>query len=227
MEILRHNELDYIIRYPGDFSADKKYPLVIFLHGAGTRGRNIDILCNNSFFNESSRFLADAITAAPQCYAETWFDIFEQLQNFIEAMIAPEYVDKGRVYLIGNSMGGYGTWQMAMSRPELLAAIVPICGGGMYWDAYRLKDMAVWAFHGNADRVVAWEESKKMVDAVLHHGGNAKLTIFEGMGHDYWTATYRTEEMWTWLLGQTNSRFTAETDVTVSPSPFDDTKKFG
>ncbi|MBQ9113227.1 MAG: prolyl oligopeptidase family serine peptidase [Clostridia bacterium] len=227
MEIARYKELDYVLRYPTDFSDKNKYPLVIFLHGAGTRGRNPDVLRNNSFFKETTELLSGALSVAPQCYAESWFDIFEQLQDFIEAMIAPGYVDKSRVYLIGNSMGGYGTWQMGISRPELFAAIVPICGGGMYWDAHRLKKTAVWAFHGDADTTVLCEESQKMVNAIHRKGGNARLTVYEGVGHDSWTQTFRSEEMWTWLFEQTNPRFTSETPQTVSPSPFDNASKFG
>jgi hypothetical protein len=75
-------------------------------------------------------------------------------------------------------MGGYGTWHIAMSLPNYFAAIVPICGGGMYWNAARLVNVPAWAFHGEADSAVYCEESKKMVDAVNAKGGNAKLTIF-------------------------------------------------
>lgn len=88
-------------------------------------------------------------------------------------MIEQDYVDKKRVYLIGASMGAYATWQMAMTRPDIFSAIVPICGGGMCWNAARLKEMGVWAFHGVLDNIVLPEESIKMVNAVNKNGGNA------------------------------------------------------
>ncbi|MBE6546477.1 MAG: phospholipase [Ruminococcaceae bacterium] len=202
MEILKHKELDYVIRYPENFHKTERYPLLIYLHGAGGRGRNIEIIRNHGFFNHSESFCTNAVTVAPQCYADSWFDIFEQLQEFLESLIASDYIDDSRVYLMGASMGGYGTWQMAMSRPELFAAIVPICGGGMYWNAERLKSIAVWAFHGSDDSTVLCEESKKMVNKAQSKGCNAKLTIFEGVGHNAWDPTWKCEEMWHWLFDQ-------------------------
>ena len=97
-------------------------------------------------------------------------------------------------------MGGYTTWQLAMSRPEWFAAIIPICGGGMYWNAARLIHMGVWAFHGDIDGAVFTEESKKMTDAVNANGGNARLTVYENTGHDAWTRTFENKDVWAWLL---------------------------
>ena len=161
-----YKKLKYVLRKPADFKPDGKYPIIIFLHGAGGRGDDIDKIATNPFFVESERFDNNAVVFAPQCYADSWFDIFEQLQEFIEYAINSEFCDRARVYMIGASMGGYATWQMAMSHPEWFAAIVPVCGGGMYWNGGRLKNVAVWAFHGDEDPVVYCEESRKMVDAV-------------------------------------------------------------
>ena len=110
-----------------------------------------------------------------------------------------------RVYLIGNSMGGYGTWQLAMSVPELFAAIVPVCGGGMYWNAGRLQNVPVWAFHGGKDPTVFVEESQKMVDAVNRKGGNAKLTVYPEHKHDSWTDTFSNRAVYDWLLTHENA----------------------
>jgi len=109
-----------------------------------------------------------------------------------------------RVYLMGFSMGGYGTWQLAMSIPNMVAAIVPICGGGMYWNAGRLMNVPVWAFHGKEDALVYVEESEKMVRAVNKNGGKAKLTIYPECGHDSWSETYKNPEVFEWLLSKTN-----------------------
>lgn len=220
MKILRHKELDYVIRYPEGFSKEKKYPLVIYLHGAGGRGRDINVIKNHSFLKDSEVFCKDAVTVVPQCYANTWFDIFEQLQDFIFAFVRAEYVDPSRVYMLGASMGGYTTWQMAMSHPEWFAAIVPICGGGMYWNAERLIHMGVWAFHGSADATVLCEESKKMVEKINKRGGNAKLTIYEGVPHNSWTPTFQSADTWKWLFEQTNHYEKTE-------NHYDDVIKFG
>ena len=203
MEHLTYKKLDYVIRHPKNFDATKQYPLVIYLHGAGGRGSDVSKILNHVFFTESEPFCQDAVSVAPQCYANAWFDIFEQLQDFVEFVIGKEYVDPQRVYLIGASMGGYTTWQLAMSRPELFAAIVPICGGGMYWNAERLKHMGVWACHGSEDKTVLCEESQKMVNAVNKKGGCAKLTVYEGVAHNAWTPTFQNPEVWRWLFAHT------------------------
>ena len=101
-------------------------------------------------------------------------------------------------------MGGYTVWQLGMSMPEVFAAMVPICGGGMYWNAGRLANVPVWAFHGAKDPTVFVEESKKMVDAVNACGGNARLTIYPENGHDSWTDTLTNPEVFKWLLEQEN-----------------------
>lgn len=203
MEILRYKELDYSIRYPENFDKKNSYPLLFFLHGAGGRGREIQKIINHPFFTESEPYCKNAICISPQCYANSWFDIFEQLQDFIAYIIATEPIDLKRVYLMGASMGGYAAWQLAISHPEWFAALIPICGGGMYWNAERLKHMSVWAFHGSADKTVFCEESQKMVDAINKKGGHAKLTIYEGVSHNSWTPTLQNPEVWDWLFSQT------------------------
>lgn len=204
-EVKKLGEMNYVLGLPDDFDKKGKYPALIMLHGAGSRGTDVTPLINNPYFLETEVHSLEMVTFAPQCYTNTWFDIFEELQAFIEFAISEPYVDSDRIYLMGASMGGYATWQMAMSRPELFAAIVPICGGGMYWNAERLKNMGVWAFHGEVDDVVFPEESKKMVDYVNMKGGNARLTICEGVCHNSWLNAYRSREVFEWLLSHSRS----------------------
>ena len=220
MERLTYKKLGYVLRKPAAFTAGEKYPLVIYLHGAGGRGRDMEIIYTHPFFKETVDFLKDAVCVAPQCYADTWFNIFEQLQDFVEYAISWEYVDPTRVYVVGASMGGYATWQLAMSRPELFAGIVPICGGGMYWNTGRLTKMGVWAFHGDSDGCVFCEESKKMVDGVRACGGEAHLTIYKDGSHDAWTATFQNAEVWKWLLSHT-------LQYEVMKSKYDNVEQFG
>ena len=220
MERRAFEKIDYVLRMPAEFSTEKKYPLVIYLHGAGGRGRDLDIIYEHPFFSDTELWLKDAVSVAPQCYEDSWFSIFEQLQAFVEYVSAWDYVDSSRVYLVGASMGGYATWQLAMSRPELFAAIIPICGGGMYWNAGRLMHMAVWAFHGEQDITVFPEESKKMVDYVNGSGGNAKLTIYENTNHNAWTPTFQNKEVWEWLL-------THKSKYQATKSAYDNVKEFG
>lgn len=220
MEKLRYKNLDYVIRLPESFDERSRYPLVFYIHGAGGRGRDINTIYDHAFFTDTAPFLKDAVSVAPQCFSDSWFDIFEQLVDFIEYIISHPYVDKDRVYLIGASMGGYTTWQLAMSRPDLFAAIIPICGGGMYWNAARLIYMGVWAFHGDIDNVVKCEESAKMVESINQKGGDARLTVYPDTGHNAWTPTFTSPEVWKWLLSnKRNAKYTY--------TAFNDTKKFG
>lgn len=200
-KILQFNKIKYVIRYPNGYDVAKKYPVLIYLHGAGGRGEDISVIRNHKVFLLTEKHMdLEFITVAPQCYADTWFDIFEQLQAFIKMIYSSDFCEKERVYLMGASMGGYGTWQMAMSLPELFAAIVPICGGGMYWNTPRLKDVPVWAFHGDSDPVVLPRESEQLVFRVNQCLGKAKLTLYENTEHDAWTATFNNREVFEWLL---------------------------
>lgn len=202
MQVSKFKKFDYVVQYPENFSKEEKYSCILLFGGAGTRGRDIEILKTHPFFLETEEFDLKSVVYSPQCYANTWFDIFEQLTEFVEFCIAQPFVDPDRVYLMGASMGGYAVWQMGMSRPELFAAITPICGGGMYWNAGRLKEVPVWAFHGTDDTTVLCEESKKMVEAVNRAEGSAKLTLFEGVGHNSWDYVFNCREVFDWLFAQ-------------------------
>jgi len=145
------------------------------------------------------------VVIAPLCSENTWFDLWERLMGLAKHTASLPFVDNSRLYLVGASMGGYGTWQLAMSLPECFAAIVPICGGGMYWNAGRLVNVPVWAFHGGRDPVISPEESRKMVDAVNAAGGKARLTVYPENDHNAWNDTYRNPEVFRWLLSHRNT----------------------
>lgn len=195
------NGLTYTVRYPEGFDEGKQYPTILFLHGAGTRWTSLETLEGNAISryaqaNEDFPF----VLVMPLCTEETWFDLWQQLKDLVALLQNTPWVDASRLYLSGNSMGGYSAWQLAISVPDAFAAMIPVCGGGMYWDAGRLKKIPVWAFHGALDTTVLPEESQKMVDAVNKRGGNAKLTIYPNNTHDAWTDTYSNPEVYAWLL---------------------------
>ena len=205
IEISQFKSLKYITRFPDDYKKEEKYPLIIFLHGAGSRGNDINVLLNNPFFEITEKhYEFPFVVVAPQCAENTWFDMFETLKQLVVEISCNEFIDKERIYVLGVSMGGYATWQLAMSMPEFFAAIVPICGGGMYWNSGRLLNVPIWAFHGKKDTVVKVEESEKMVDTVNALGGNAKLTIYPENRHDAWSDTYANEDVFKWLLENKN-----------------------
>ena len=195
------NGLTYTVRYPEGFEEGKQYPTILFLHGAGTRWTSLETLEGNAI-SRYAQANADFpfVVVMPLCTEETWFDLWQQLKDLVALLQNTPWVDASRLYLSGNSMGGYGTWQLAISVPDAFAAMIPVCGGGMYWDAGRLKKIPVWAFHGALDTTVLPEESQKMVDAVNKRGGNAKLTIYPNNTHDAWTDTYSNPEVYAWLL---------------------------
>lgn len=179
-------------------------PLIIYLHGAGSRGSSLSAMAEVGPIGELNRGRKiPAQIVAPQCSRDTWFELFETLIDFAEAAAKQSGVDPKRVYLAGVSMGAYAAWQLAMTRPNLFAALVPVCGGGMYWNAARLKTMPIWAFHGALDATVLPEESLKMVRAVNQNGGNAKITVFEKADHNAWDPAFALDKMWQWLFLQT------------------------
>lgn len=201
MAVKEYKKLKYVIEYPIGYEEGKCYPVLMHIHGAGGRGTDISIIENHFVLRtlrekKESRF----IVVSPQCYSDTWFEIFEQLIEFTAFIREESYTDKERFYLAGSSMGGYTSWQMAMTKPSWFAAIIPVCGGGMYWNAARLRDVPVWAHHGLLDPVVKVEESIKMVNAVNAAGGNAKLSIYEKVQHNSWENAFSNDEVYEWML---------------------------
>ena len=195
--------LRYLTRYPENFDPNKRYPTLLFLHGAGTIGDDLDKLAGNIFFNHVEKLNLPCVIFAPQCdEGKVWFDLFERLEDLARTVLEFDFVDRDRYYVVGASMGGYATWQIAMSLNDIFAAAIPICGGGIYWNAGRLKNTPVWAFHGENDTVVFCEESVKMVEATNKRGGNAKLTVYPDTKHNAWDPTYRDPKVWEWLFSQ-------------------------
>ncbi len=193
--------LNYLESYP--LEQKEKMPLIVYLHGSGSRGQE---LFKMGHVGPIGEILAErelpAIVIAPQCHADTWFELFSTLLEFIDDYRHHADVDIDRVYLCGISMGSYAAWQVAMSRPDWFAALVAVCGGGMCWNAARLKDMPIWAFHGARDNVVLPEESIHMVAKINAIGGNAKITIYPNVEHNSWENAYADNEMWNWLFSQ-------------------------
>lgn len=215
----KFKKLNYVLCLPDDYEEGKKYPVVLLLHGAGGRGDDAAITADNPYCQEIAKHKSfEFVSVLPQCPADrTWFNVFEQLTEFAEWIYNSDFTDRRHFYGMGASMGGYGIWELAMQSPELFAAIVPVCGGGMYWNAGRLKSVPVWAFHGGRDGCVLPEESKKMVDAVNREGGCARLTIYPENDHNAWSDTYKNREVFDWLLSCTKEETTvAENKYTSS-----------
>ena len=128
----------------------------------------------------------------------------ETLNIFLDTILEQLNVDKNRVYLTGNSMGGTATWLWAIHNPNQFAAIAPVCGQMVPWIIkYTLINIPCWAFHGTEDKTVSFEFSRYMVDEINKNGGNAKLTAYEGLDHNAWDFAYYDEELYSWFLSHT------------------------
>jgi predicted peptidase len=196
--------LRYLLYLPQDYGegSELKWPLILYLHGIGERGDKLNLLLKHGIPKVvENRHDLPFITVSPQCPDDAfWHEQYEELRALLVHIIETYDVDVSRMYLTGNSMGGYGTWGLAMAFPELFAAIAPICGGGIPEKVCVLKDVPVWAFHGEKDDRVDLSESQKMVDELQACGGNARLTVYPNVGHDSWTQTYDNPELYEWFL---------------------------
>lgn len=219
---------DYKLPYrqlaPAKIEEGKKYPLVLFLHGAGERGNDNAI----QLVHGMKDFASDAImkeypayVIAPQCpNNEQWVDVpwssdahelpakpsksMAATIELIESLKKELPIDSDRVYVTGLSMGGFGTWDIICRHPDWFAAALPICGGG---DAREetvklIKNIPIWAVHGDKDSAVKPQRSRDMIAALKKVGSEPKYTERENTGHDSWSATYKDPETYRWLFAQ-------------------------
>ena len=195
--------IHYLVYYPKDFDEKKKYPLMFHLHGAGSRGVDFKEFEGSTILgilDKGDSSLSKGICVFPQCHADTWFDIFNDLLDLVGFLYALPYVDKGRFNGSGISMGGYGIYQVMMSRPQYFHKAIVCCGGGMYWNAYRMKNISFRIFHGEDDVAVFPEESKRMYDRLIEANADVSLTIYENTDHNCWDKTYCNYDNLKWLF---------------------------
>ena len=195
----------YVQYLPQNYNPKEKYPLVFFLHGAGERGNDLDIASRHGFMKHVRESGAEYpfIFIAPQCpFDKYWGCYTESLLAFLDYICEELPIDKGRIYLTGLSMGGTGTFMLAMAAPERFAAIAPICGTGIYWNAAILKNIPVYMYHGDCDDTVPIQESISMLTRLHQCGGNAQLKICYGVAHNAWDVAYEGDELVKWLLAQ-------------------------
>ncbi len=210
----RGGELKYLLYLPPDYAAkkDERWPLMLFLHGAGERGTDVQRVAIHgpmSLVKKGTNF--PFIIVAPQCPDNQRWDT-EALLQLLEHITAQHAVDTNRIYVTGLSMGGYGTWSLGLKYPEKFAAIAPICGGGNIIDMVlagpeheaALRALPIWAFHGAKDPVVPLVESERMVDFLKTRAKHpdVKLTVYPEADHNSWTQTYDNPKFYEWLLAQ-------------------------
>ncbi|NLT43143.1 MAG: prolyl oligopeptidase family serine peptidase [Anaerolineae bacterium] len=201
--------LNYLLHLPADYGKDpdKRWPLILFLHGMGERG---DDLGKVKIHGIPKRVERDPsfpfVTVSPQCPLDSvWTSQLPALETLLDSVLDQYAVDPARVYLTGLSMGGYGSWALGSQSPQRFAAVVPICGGGRPEAGFpakvaALKEVPVWAFHGAKDDVVPLAESETLVDHLRSVGGDARLTVYPDCGHNSWAQTYDNPYLYRWML---------------------------
>jgi predicted peptidase len=192
----------YLLHLPNGYESDTEnaYPFILFLHGMGERGENLDLVKVHGppkVLDNKKDF--PFIVVSPQCPDGEWWQAYK-LNALMEDLVKKYRIDKNRIYLTGLSMGGFGTWDFASRYPHWFAAIAPICGGGDALRIRRLKDMPIWAFHGMKDQVVPIERTLELVRALEKVDGDITFTVYPEAGHDSWTETYNNPALWDWFL---------------------------
>jgi predicted peptidase len=214
----RGETMPYRFFVPGDYSQQKKYPLVVWLHGSAGRGNDNlkqisggNTIGSHVWTEPQSQSKRSCLVVAPQCPDnELWATldtakpteqlrlVFELLQDLQRTFS----IDAQKLYVTGQSMGGFGTWSAITQYPRMFAAAVPICGGGDENQASKLTRMPIWAFHGEKDEAVSVERSRKMITAIRHSGGLPKYTEYKGAGHVIWDKVFREPELLSWVFEQ-------------------------
>jgi len=216
------NVLPYRFMAPAKIEEGKKYPLVIFLHGAGERGNDNSIQLIHgvkAFASAEAREKFPCFVIAPQCpTGKRWVEVdwsakqhemppkasepLNWLLGLLEKLKKEKPIDSDRVYVTGLSMGGYGTWDLLSRHADLFAAAAPVCGGGDETKAPAMKGVPIWAFHGDKDAVVIPERSRRMVEAVKKAGGAVKYTEYPGVGNNSWDPAYAEKDLLPWMFAQ-------------------------
>ena len=220
-------EYRYQVYVPANWTAKKKMPIVLFLHGAGERGSDGILQTEVGIGTAVRRYTdrAQCLIVFPQCPKNRWWtepDMQAMALKTLELSSKEFGGDPEHTYLTGLSMGGYGSWAMASANPNKFAAIAVICGGvrvpariaeqlkipaTQENDPYtpvaqKIEKTPVWIFHGAVDAVVPVSESRQMNEILKAAGGNVKYTEYEGVNHNSWEKAYAEADFFSWLLSQ-------------------------
>jgi predicted peptidase len=208
-EVYHAASLDYLLFMPTATTAlqNGKYPLILSLSGIGERGSDLQLLKRDGLPKILDGFNSfPFIVVSPQCPSSTewYYDRTDTLLKQLLDIVVQRYpVDTMRVYVTGYSMGGIGSWDLAIRYPRRFAAVLPISARREpSWDPCTMHDLPVWAFHGAKDDVVPLTKGQDVIDAFRACGGEAKFTVYPDAWHDAWTRTYGNPDIYEWLLKQ-------------------------
>jgi predicted peptidase len=214
----RRQTMPYRLFVPQGYNKRKKYPLVLWLHGGAGRGNDNlkqisggNTIGSHVWTEPQNQSRHSCFVVAPQCADnELWATLgtakpTEQLRHVLELLQDLQRtfsVDAQRLYVTGQSMGGFGTWSVIAQHPRMFAAAIPICGGGDESEASKLTQMPIWAFHGEKDEAVSVERSRKMIAAIKRAGGLPKYTEYTGADHVVWDKVFSEPELLSWVFAQ-------------------------
>jgi predicted peptidase len=205
-EIIQKHELGYALHIPADIK--EKKPLLIFLHGSGEKGTDIEKVKIHGPFKYLKEHKLDAYVLAPQCPENEEWDT-EVLYRLILKIQKENNIDSNRIYVTGLSLGGWGTWNLAFAHPDMFAAIVPISG---FVDLIQLEQTCKIAkiptriFHGLMDDVVNIDYAITIYKELKKCNSNVELTIFDDAGHDSWSRVYDNQEIYDWMFKQVRNK---------------------
>ncbi len=196
----------YVLQSPGQ--KKDKNPLIVFLHGSGERGSDLEKVKSNGPLKYSAAHRIDAFILAPQCPDDEYWDV-DALFELIQKIKKENSIDPNRIYLTGLSMGGWGAWNLAIAHPEVFAALVPICGfvdRVPMLEKCKLANLPIKVFHGLLDDVVTVDYSIAIYKRIKScPGAQIQLTIFDDANHDSWTRVYDDPGIYEWMLRQTKT----------------------
>lgn len=204
IEVCQDVDLGYLLHRPGDLQTKK--PLIVFLHGSGEKGTDVEKVKVHGPFKYLKTGSIDAYILAPQCRENEYWEP-ESIYLLIQRILKEnKNIDTKRIYLTGLSLGGWGTFKLGMAHPEMFAALVPICGFTDRLDrddACKIKDIPTRIYHGVLDDVVSPDYAMSIYKTLKACGGNVSLTLFDDANHDSWSRVYNGSEVYAWMLSQT------------------------
>ncbi|MGD9690230.1 MAG: PHB depolymerase family esterase [Phycisphaerales bacterium] len=188
-------------------AAERAWPLVVFLNGRGECGtdgsRQTGVGLGPAVLLNPERWACVILFPQKPDQASAWVDHEKMVLAMMERVRSDLRIDARRITLTGLSQGGAGTWAIGARNPELFAALAPVCG---YGDAgalaQPLRNVPIWAFHGERDDIVRPEQTRKIVAAIEAGGGHPRATYFPEANHNSWDPAYRDPELARWLLEQ-------------------------
>ena len=201
-EIKKEQKISYILDYPEN--AKGKVPLMVFLHGSGERGNDLELVKAHSPFTYKNLFPEPVAILAPQCPKDLWWDT-EAVYYLIKEIQQKYQIDDSRIMLTGLSMGGWGTLKLAMEHPELFSAVVAVCAPVdrlMKVRVSQYKDLPMKLFHGGNDDIVSPMNSIEIYQEIKKVNKNVELTIFPDDNHNSWDSTYSNPKLYEWMLAQ-------------------------